>query len=310
MSLRVPANWAVARERVLPVLRGVTRPAGSLRAARRGLPLVRRPVAPFLSELLVVDHKHTRTYVRVDHLESWGVSADAAWLQARANLHPTVGLGREGADGLWSLDPRDGYASSRLFLPGWLAAFADRTHGRPLAVAPHARALVVGDSGRPEQVDALLRLGFSSYREAGDPVSPMLYAPGPAGVAVPWTPPSDHPFHARARRNHLLLAGTEYVNQADDLEDVLDLAPYSLAYNPRQAFALCRWRQGSTALLPRTDVVVLEPTLAEPLPLAWDTLEPHLEPVPDLEPPRYRPRTWPSLRALRGRALELPAGIL
>lgn len=306
MRVNVPQTWSEAREHLLPVLRGVTRPAGSLRAVSLGRGLLRYPFAPFLSGLLALDLPHHRVFAKEAHLEQWGVDRHAAWLTAVARLEPHTGL-QQRPDGLWEVHSQDGYESSRLLLPGWLAAFSGRVDGRPVAIAPHARLLLVGGAGHAEQIDALLRLAFDLYRSSGDPVSPALYTVDEAGEVVPYQADSEHPWAGRIRRNHLLLAGQEYSQQAEELQyDGVDVAHYTLVSSRQQSFSYCKWREGTLPLLPLTDLVVLEPESGAPLTLPWQALTAGVDVHPELDPPRYAPRAWPRLGELRGQALDIP----
>ncbi len=306
MRVSLPETWIEAREHLVPVLRGVTRPAGSLRAASLGRGLLRYPFAPFLSGLLALDLPRHRVFIKPDHLEPWRVDRQVAWLTAVGNLPPHVGLHHR-QDGLWELQSRDGYESSRLLLPGWLAAFSHQVRGRPVAIAPHARCLLVGGAAEATQVDALLRLAFDLYRSSGDPVSPALYTVDGAGGVVPYQADPDHPWAGRIRRNHLLLAGQEYSQQAEELQHVgLEVAHYTLVSSRQQSFSFCRWREGTLPLLPLTDVVVLETESGEGLTLPWRALSDGVDVRPELDPPRFAPRAWPSLASLRSQAMDLP----
>src|SRR5687768_2920498 len=97
---RAPESWDDARELLLPVLRPVTVPA-------KGDPL-RRPVSPFLHELVVVDLPELRLFVEPAHVRRWGVRPDEVFGAAAQNLPPTTGLVQR-PDGLWELAAGDGY---------------------------------------------------------------------------------------------------------------------------------------------------------------------------------------------------------
>ncbi|MBN2797925.1 MAG: hypothetical protein JXX28_02145 [Deltaproteobacteria bacterium] len=278
MIAALPDRWQLARGQVLPALRTTSRPNGSLRAASAGRPLLTRPFAPFLHQLLVLDGERTRTYLKAEQLERWGVAPAAAWITAEGNLPPDTGLKLAG--GLWHLATGDGYAASRLALPGWLRAFSERLGAPAVAAIPHARALWVGTAA---QAPALLEQAQAAWEEAGEPLSPALYTADATGTVRPWLPPPAHPLSARARRAQLLLAGTEYAAWADEAEQ--RLAPLSLVVRQGLPLLVARWEPGSGALIPQVDAVLR----AEEL-LPWAAVADRLERVEDAVVSIFRER--------------------
>ncbi|TNE89633.1 MAG: hypothetical protein EP330_10725 [Deltaproteobacteria bacterium] len=291
----MPASWGEARERLLPVVRGICRPPGSLTRLEedpRHAP-IRRPVAPFLSELVVWDGDETRRYVTPEHLERWGIDGHRAFHAARANLAPTEGLTRDGP--FFRLDAGDGYESSRLLLPGWLRAFEDLVPGQPLAAAPDARTLLVCGSDDEDAVSQLAEYAFRAYRNAGDPVSPGLYTEH-EGQLVPWL--VHHGSLAPVlRRNQLVLAGQQYRLQQHEVTSDTHLADFSVFVGPEFAVSLAQLPPDRPVLLPVVDfIVVLDPS-GESRTVAWEALMERAEVEPALEmvPPRVAVRSRPPL---------------
>lgn len=298
------------------MLRPATSPVNLLRAelARPERAPVRRGVAPFLHERLVVDRPDLRRFVTRADLAAWDVRPEAAYGVAHENL-PATGL-RMGDNGLWELASGDGYESSRLLLPGWLAAFRGRVPGRPVAVVPHARGLFVGGDADHDLVRELLTIGPRAWRDEGDPISPVPYTIDDRGAIVPWAPGPQVPpllrasVHAASRA----LASREYARQAEVLDD-FDEVPataYEVALAPagaddvRLAYGFCRWTRGQDARLPEVDVVVLAAAgHGAVLAVPWEAFVrfagAHLVAEP-LSPPRWRTRGWPDATALK--ALE------
>jgi hypothetical protein len=254
---------------LLPTLRPLSAPNGHRRlpADRR---LVSRPFAGFLHELLCLDEDGLRRYVRVDQLAEWGLDADAARARAWSALDPTDGLVCRD-DGLWSVASGDGYEASRLLLPGFLQAFADRVQGEPIAIVPHAREVLIGGADDAAQVTQLLRHAPRRWREAGEPVSPVIYC-WRHGRLAPWIPPPtrDPIVAASVKAARLALAAREYASQAEELEDA---APFEVGLaaseSVREPYGFCRWPMGFTGTLPEADVVVFAhgdtPVLAVPM---------------------------------------------
>ena len=162
----MPERWSEVREHLLPVVRGICRPPGSLTRMNTdpSRAPIRRPLAPFLSELVVVDGEMTRQYVTPRQLEQWGVDAHRVFHAARGNLAPTEGLGRVGD--FFVLAAGDGYDSSRLVLPGWLEAFSELVQGVPVVAALAAVGWGAGISKRADAREC------ASWRRTCWPIPP------------------------------------------------------------------------------------------------------------------------------------------
>ena len=302
MDLPIPDSWPEAARHLLPVLRGPTSPANAWEAALDNAEavLVREPLTPFLDVVVVLDLPELRLFVNQGHLDRWEATPEAALGAARENLPPATGLAPWEIDGVWTLDARDGYASSRLALPGWLAAFRDRVRGEPVAVIPDADTILVGgtDGGLP--TEALVTEAFNRFHAAGTPVSPGPVTIDDNGRLIAWNPPLDHPLVPRVQACHRYGAGYEYRRQQDPFaqwlvdHDVPDLlAPYSLLRHPSGRVVSFACWPGGPALLPRADLVVLGPPgrLDGAPAVPWQAMiaAGHIgEPEPTLSPPRYR----------------------
>ncbi|MCO4746650.1 MAG: hypothetical protein KC912_17785 [Proteobacteria bacterium] len=288
-----PEEWLEARGDLLPVLRGVSRPPGSLTrlATEPRTAPIRRPAAPFLSELVVWDGPHTRHYITPKHLEMWQVDGHRVFHQARANMPATQGLTRKGP--FFQLDAGDGYDASRLILPGWLEAFAEMVDGVPVAAAPDARTLLVCGSEDTEAIEELLRIGYAGYRRAGDPVSPGLYT-SVDGELAPYLV-SEGPLAPLLRRNQLVLAGQQYRLQKHEIDHDAHLADFSVFVGPQFAVSLAQLRQGVTTLLPVVDFIVLETADGSTRTVEWAVLPEHVETRVhgDLVPPRLEVSSFP-----------------
>lgn len=304
MDVPVPDTWDEAAEQLLPVLRRCTEPTHAWRVASdREHRLVRRPFAPFLSELVVLDLPDLRVFLNAQHLARWGVSEADAFEAAHSVLadHATSGLTYRQDYGLWHLDSGDGYATSRLLLPGWLAAFEGQVDGRPVAAIPAARVLMVGGEGDARQLEQMLGIAWEGFRTAGGPLSPVLYTVGDGGLVVPWRPPGSDPHHVATRSAERLLQAYEYAEQREQMlggpELDVQIARVYLVRHTTSGVShtYCRWNRGEPTLLADTDRVTLvdgelESTveMAAVVEHAAGCLEPT-----DLDPPRVL-ATWPS----------------
>jgi len=312
MDLPIPETWAEAAKHVLPVLRGPTSPPNAWLAALDNAEavLVRRPVSPFLHVCVVLDLPRVRLYVNQGHLDRWKVDADEVVRVALDNLPPATGLQPWELDGAWTLDSGDGYAASRLALPGWLAAFEDKVRGQPFAVVPDVDTILVTGTGSGLVAEAVLKQAWERFHAAGTPISPIPITVGAGGRPVPWTPPLDHALVHWVHTCQRFGAGHEYRRQQDALEQWLvdhEIADYLATYNilrrkGGRVTSFAYWPDGPT-LLPQVDLVVLGPpgSLDESSVVPWSELVDNRiidEPEPGVHPPRYRVRKHPILRSL------------
>ena len=309
MEISVPETWAEARRRLVPVLRRCTDPPMAWRAGRidPANRLVRRELVPFVHEVLAIDLDEVRLLVGRGHLATWGVDDEAALQNARANLASIAaqGLKPRPEYGLWQLDAGDGYETSRLVLPGFLQAFGAQVGGRPVAIVPANRVLLIG-SDAPASLERLLILGDAVFRRADARLCPVPLTVDLDGKVVPLALPDGSPHRPALQAAQALLAAHEYEAQREqlvDLEPEVPVAAVQLVHDGEtgRAFTVSRWeRSAGEVLLARTDRVVLADGRAPEVAVAWDALERHAASAlctTDLDPPRVR-ASWPSDEAL------------
>jgi|GEM_PF-802867 len=319
----LPTDWATAMEMVLPVLR----PAAFFLAANtngRRPPMAMRPFLPLLNEVLAIDLPNSLSYARLDQLEEWGVTLEQAFDAARANLAAFADEGLERYDptaNIWHLAGGDDYESSRLLLPGWLAGFADRVDGVPIAAIPHRSACLIGGDGDDAMVARLLQSVRAEYENSPRPISPALYAVR-EGEVVPFLP-SDSPHAASADEGHLVLASIEYGEQKEVLDawheanDVdLFVASYSVYRSPSGLFSVAVWGEDVDSLLPKARRIAvvggdMDSGDTWTIQVSWGDLVElvggALELDPELDPPRWRTTRWladSELDALRERSID------
>src|SRR5690606_12900527 len=104
-----------------------------------------------------------RGIVNNDHRTAWGVSADEVFEAARANLSAMAQLPEtETGSVLHFVDDGDGYFTSWLLVPGWLAAFRAGYGRRPVAFAPDVDTLIVAPDD-PEMIGSLFEMMEEQY---------------------------------------------------------------------------------------------------------------------------------------------------
>ncbi|WP_433794465.1 hypothetical protein [Actinoplanes sp. CA-252034] len=303
-------SWETVRPKLRPVVRpvtfGVAGPAGMR-------PPLSRPAMPFLRELVVVDAPDAMAYILPDRIEEWGVDVDEVFAVARANL---AAIARDSLDREWRggsaislLDDGDGYFTSLLLSPGWLAEAGERMGGPVIAFVPDNNTLLVAPLPETgiEQIYAVVEHGFG---EAIRYLSPVGYVAGPDGRSVPYAPPPGHPHHAAARRAAAVLALTEYSNQTEWLSTQYAKAGVDthigslIAVEPPgggPAETIATWPAGVSALLPRADSIAFaRPDGGVEFRVPWHVAEDRagLVPEPLLAPARYRVDDWPAPETL------------
>jgi len=291
-------SWDEARELLSPVLRPITEPAQAWRVALAdpSAALVRTTSLPMLHTLVAIEFDQQRMFVSRAQADSWGVDPAEVVRQATENLaaRATEGLRPRIEYGLWQLASGDGLEASRLILPGWLAGFRDTVKGRPVAIVPAPRVLLVGGDEAVGQIERLVSLGADGYRGAAQGLSPVPYTVDDHGKVVPWGP-AEHPLGAAARASQRLLDVMCYAAQRDQLADAeLGHVPVvKLLREGDESFTVCPWgpHEGGT-LLAETDLVQIDDGPLVPFSAVRKLAGGALEATP-LRPTRWRAR-WPA----------------
>jgi len=210
------SEWTAIAPTLRTLLRPPSRPANRQRVAlwNEDKRLFSYPIAPFLDALIVQDTADKRIFVTQDMVANWSVEAEHILRQGLANLDPTDGLRQSNEhQGLWLLRPEDGYASSRLLMPGFLEAFESKCRGEPVAVVPIEGLLFVADSADLGALEALLSQTWALYSKESTPLSPVPYVKHGTFGLKPWSPTDDSPVQSQLTRAFLYLAGNEYAHQ-------------------------------------------------------------------------------------------------
>ncbi|MFT4625663.1 MAG: hypothetical protein ACI8PZ_004332 [Myxococcota bacterium] len=308
MDIPIPESWDEASTMLIPAIRRATEPGHAFQAERADPAnrLLRRLFAPCLSELVMLDLPDVRMFVNQGHLERWGVSGEDAFVAAHEVLkdHAAAGLSFNDTYGVWQLDAPDGASTSRLLLDGWLSAFADQVEGRPIAIAPWRRLLMIGGLDDDEQLGRLLDIAEQGWRRAPSPTTPAVYTVDDDGKTVPLHTSPITLRHRRVEAGHRTLAHRVY---ADQREMLLPYAPVPLAplhlehsSDTGEALTWTEWTEASPEVwLPEADHVRVHSEAGEAW-LPWDVFRALAAGALtrlDLHPMRYRTQ-WPTLKAV------------
>jgi len=299
----VPDTWEEVRPRLRPVLRAAT----FGQAGTPGMqPPISRAAVPHLRELVVVDMPDSMAYVSPASVERWGVSVEEIFAAAHANLavlaERTLRREFEGGALIRMIDSGDGYFTSLLLVPGWLAEISRRAGEQVVAFVPNYTNMVLCPSGSGA-VGQLYEIVEQEYGDAVRSLSPVGYVADEYGRVVPYAPAPDDPDHLPARRAEVILAVTEYAAQTAWLgsqyaQAGIEVFVSGLLADVRPsspAITVATWSDGITQLLPRAQFVLFQ-RADEPGPLVpWDVVADRvgLEAEPLLAPVRYRVDGWP-----------------
>lgn len=321
-----PLAWDEARQALVPLLRSV----GYVTAAGRAV--ANEPFAPFLVVALGIDRESTTQVVTEEALTDWGVSFETARDSARDVLMRHAGPAdielwdRETGYPIFAVGRDDGYQTSRLTLPGFLASFRDRVRGNPIAIVPHRTLMVVSGDADAAAVLRLLRTAEREYRASPRALSPDLYTVDAEGRVTPWEPPLDHPHRALVHNNRLLLAVSEYSQQRERLVEELAergddvfVASYGIAMPHDESLPVSYsvLAENVPTLLPLTELIAFaargsessEPShLFVRFEAARRIASELFVPEPGLVPERVRASGWPdreTLNRLAEAAVEL-----
>ncbi|ATB31227.1 DUF1444 domain-containing protein [Melittangium boletus] len=305
-------TWEEARPRLRPVLRPVTFGQG-IESAKPEHAMVGHDVLPFLRELISIDYEDRAAYLQREEFESWGVGFQEVLAAAHANLARTVPLATEPYERvpgtIWSVESDQFHESSWLMRPGFLASFAKKVEGRPIAIVPDRTTLWIAGDAHPETVARLCESAEREYQASARATSPALYTVDEELRVVPYELPPEDELAAQVRRGHVMLAASEYKSQKDMLDQAKGgeeqgafVANVSIVspQGSQEAFTYCVWSEdlGTEGLLPEVDLVALGTTKEEVLLVPWPEVRrivgDRLVAEPGLAPPRYRPTAWPT----------------
>lgn len=252
-----------------------------------------------------------------DRLEAWGVSFEAAYSQAKANLKARSTRPFDmPAPGLYVSPYHDGLDATRMVLPELFEAL--EVKGRPVVLAPtHDILFVTGD----EDAEGLTQAAAWAEEALLEPRAHSAVAFRlEAGAWKPWMPEKGHPAWGKLKLLALQTLASAYARQKEVLEALLEANGHELFVGTMRAFrgpsgdifTASAWTEGVEALLPRTDridFVRLGPTGSATGGQVWSTsFEVALETVGELMeasgdlPERYRVRGFPTPEQLEAMA--------
>lgn len=265
--------------------------------------LPHHPVGEHLVAALVFDLPESMQSVSQDNLDQWGVTYFEAMETARHNLAETEFTFAKIGDGLYASLTGDNYDASRLLLPQLIERL--EVEGPHVAVVANRDTLLI--TGRDDE-GGLGMLAAIAEKALDDP-RPLCGIPVimHGDEWATWAPEPDHPLAQKFRLLEVKTMSGEYADQQRLLqewnekrgEDVF-VASYSGMQSPAgEVTSFCVWSEGVDSLLPQAHKVMLfrpetEQTIAGDWEIVRRVAGGLLQPAPDLYPPRYRAREFPS----------------
>lgn len=273
-------------------------------------PLVRFPFLPHLFAYVVIDGDRQMRLLLAEEAQRLSKSHRELLFTALRNLAAKDHTIRElsHSPGVWELACDDGFAASRLLLPGFIAALAGELGGPVLVAVPDPSTLQCARRDHEGAVRALLELAEHAWKQSERGVSPMLYEDADGEVA-PFSPPSEDPLADGVQRARALLLVHAHSEQREALERAAEAEGAPLAIERcgathHPALGVCtttRWQPGEETLLPETDLVLLafaEDEVEQLLVVARDDLHhvvgTRLVPLPDSDPPLWLAAGFPN----------------
>jgi uncharacterized protein YtpQ (UPF0354 family) len=307
---REELTWDDARERLIPVVRVVDFAIDS------PFKLVSRPFLPFLRLFVAIDHEDSLAFVSDNNLQEWQKDASEVFehaFQTLANHVSEADVEPYDSDAnspLLHVAANDSYEPSRLAAPGFLASFAGKVPGNPIAVIPDRSRMLISGDGDRQTLARLARSAEAEFMAAARAISPAVYTVAADGAVQPLHLASDHPEHFLIERGHRMLAASSYSEQQQRLEkeferDAIDIFVASLGlFADKVTGETKSWAampEGVDGLLPEVDLIAIgggEGTQKWHAMVPWQALfdlAPEcLELSPDHDPPRWRTVAWPN----------------
>jgi hypothetical protein len=319
----VPATYADARPRLLPVVR-CTSGVGIMDLARtRHGPsdpahrVASRPLAADLHVALVVDTPNAMSYVTDGHVAGWGLSFEQAMADALDNLRSLPGQGgwRQITPGVWSGEWGDTYESSRLLLPDVVYRSGV---SQPVVLAPFRNTLLVTARANTAGIEAMLNIAASSMEDNARWLSfqPLELHEGQ------WRPAQlEGAAAALARELDLRSLAGDFATQKQMLDgsfkeqnvDVFVATFQLMRKDDGPVLSMAVWSEGVDTLLPEADFVTILHDVGVgnqhsmlPWPAVRERFADLIE-ATDHVPVRYRVRATPPREAVVALEAELAA---
>lgn len=268
------------------------------------------PLGEHLLSTVVYDLPSSMRTLSNNDFDAWNTSYYEALEAARLNLEESTLAWARIGDHVHSAMTGDNYDSSRLLLIDRIREFD--VAGDPIAMVPARDSLLITGSEDVEGLKMMLDLSQQALTEDPRPLSgiPLRLS---ENEWDDWLPPEDHPHHEEFVWLAQMFLGQLYADQQGLLnaiheKDGLEIfaASFSAVESPEtgQKRSYCVWGEGVDSMLPETQWIMLpteahlEQDDAPSFGGTWSHVRAVvgdlMQPVPELYPPRWRVREFPS----------------
>lgn len=273
------------------------------------------PMGEHLVTTVVYDLPASMRTLTQSDFEGWNTTYYQAMETARLNLEESTLAWARIGDHLHSAMTGDNYDSARALLTGQIREFEVR--GDPVAMIPARDTLLITGSDDVDGLKVMLDLARRHLQEDPRPLSGI-----PLRLVEDdwedWCPPADHPLRTDCDWLAQEFLGGLYADQRELLNAIHEkeglgvfVASFSALENQKtgERMSYCVWGEGVDAMLPQTQFIML-PSEADldggestriggPWAQVREVVGDLMQPVPDLYPPRWRVREFPSQQQLQ-----------
>jgi hypothetical protein len=316
--------WGDVAARIVPLLRPAIH-------GTSGAALLRTPIVPLVFAYCVMESAEALRYLDASDATRLGRPFREILSRAVLNvanrpirLEPLSDL-EEGPP--FRVVAEDGFATTRVLLPGWLQSLRDHVEGEPVCAMPERGCCFVAGDASIDAMERVLEAAERAWAQSDEGISPVLYTTHGDDSIVPLELPEGHPLAPKLQRAHALFTAHEYEEQGAAIDADIDREGGELVVGSCRvvpdpssggAYTATTFVEGVDALLPVTDLVFVawqadgEPKylLVRSEDLA-DLAAKRLLLLPDYDPPRVATIGFPDARELaelRARALATGAG--
>lgn len=283
-------------------------------------PPLGRPLVPFIVSRIAIDDEVADLTVTQADLATWGVDEDRVWEIALNNVLEADLEIRASAVAPNALDVvgPERCISAWLMIPDAIALLSDRLEGDTVVTAPSLdRLLIIGTADR-DALALALDWAFVEYQQSPRQLSPLPYVVRDDTVSE-WRPDEADPCAVKVGRARRIFTAVEYASQQQALDEFLldadeEIFAASLFVRERtdgSIWTFASWVLDVDSVLPIADYVDVVVGPGDQFMVSWaDALSMAaavLEPVANLDPPRWRAAVFPPtavLDALRGGATD------
>lgn len=276
-----------------------------------GTPPLARPLVPFIVSQIAIDDEVADLAVTRADLVAWGVDEDRVWeialnnvLEADLEISPST----VAPNAIDVVGP-ERCISAWLMIPDAVALLSERLEGDTVVIAPSLDHLLIIGTADRDALALALDWAFAEYQQSPRQLSPLPYVVRGDTVAE-WRPDAADPCAIKVGRARRIFTAVEYASQQQALDEFFldtgeEIFAASLFVRERSdgsIWTFASWVLDVDSVLPIADYVdvVVGPgdqfmvSWADAVSLAADVLEP----VANLDPPRWRAAVFPPARVL------------